>query len=266
MRLSSTLSAPWLACALLLALGACTGGQSGTESGGGKFEDPWITLKAIDCGCALAGAGTAVRATLTSQDACGLRASVVEVLGRGPLAEGPALAEGDELGGAPLLPCAEGLALAEGDDLLLVHVPGPEATTACPERLGCEAGCPLPALGPDGGIDARAIDAYDRCAQRCGIDTAEACAEHAGYARLHGQLLVVPWAPLLQVSSAPDAGVSLPRDDLQLLVDPVACGPALYPEAAQSDVLAADAPSPAGALPSDDTSDGGVEAPRCGEL
>lgn len=250
-------------CALVLA-SACAGGQSGTESEGGKFEDPWTTLNAPDCGCALANAGTAVRATLDSQDACGLRATVRELLGRGPLAEGPALAVGDELGGAPLLPCAEGLSLSAGEELLIIHVPGPEATHACPERVGCEAGCPLPALDPDGGIDAASIDTYDVCARRCAIDTADACAAHAGYARLHGQLLVVPWAQTLQVSSAGDSKLSLPRAELATLLDPLACGKALYPDSAASADVEGDLPNASLDVLQSDADAGAEPGSRCG--
>lgn len=266
MRLASTWSWTLPAWAALLAAG-CGGGQSGTESEGGRTIDPMITLLAAPCACALAGTGTAVRATVLGQDECGvLRAEVLELLGRGPLPAGPALAVGDELGGTPLLPCAEGLSVAAGDEVLIVHVPGAEATDGCPERLGCQAGCPQPGLTPDGEIDAASNDAYERCAQRCELDTASMCAAHAEYAQLHGQLLVAPWAPELQLSSAADEPLSLPRAELPVLLDPTVCEMTLYPDAGIPDFAAAGGPVGTDELP-DAGADAGQEgAPSCGAL
>ena len=193
---------------------ACAGGQSGTESGGGKFDpmDIFTTVRTAPCGCALAASGTAVRATITGQDACGVRARVQEVLGAGPEAPEAQPEPGEELGGLPLAPCAEGLSLALGDEVLLVHVPAGD-----------------PAL-KDGA--------------------------------LHGELLVVPWAATLQVSSAESEPVSLPREQLEVLIDPDLCLSTLYPDAGTDGLLPADGPfDPLDAGAVDAGADGG---PGCG--
>jgi hypothetical protein len=254
-----------LGASFVLSLGGCTGGQSGTESEGGRFDDnPFMIQLAGFCGCALAYGGTAVRAEIDAHDGCGTQATVREVLGRSPLAEGPRLAIGDAIGGMPLWPCAEGLTLASGDEVLIVHVPGAEATDGCPERLNCSAGCPAPTLLDDGGIDEAANDAYERCALRCEIDTADACAAHAGYAQLHGQLLIAPWADPLRISSAEGEAVSLPRSQLTVLLDAVECEPTLYPDAGAPGSAVGGGPAAADVMPFDVDAGIGVEgAPSC---
>jgi hypothetical protein len=144
-------------------------------------------------------------------------------------------------------------------------VPGPEATFGCPGRSSCSAGCPAPDIRDDGGIDRVSIDAYDRCALRCEIDTADACAAHTGYAQQHGQLLIAPWAETLRISSAEGEALSVPRAQLSVLLDPVACQPTLYPDAGIQELAMAGDPSiAADNLPVDADAGADVEgAPTC---
>jgi hypothetical protein len=231
---------------------ACTGGQSGTETPStpppnapdtgvphdtrnevpGKAD---VTQAVAACPCAASSEhAVLLRATLQAIDDCTARARIDEVLSPAQ----PALASGDVVGGS--LPtfghCGQGLDLSAGDDVLIVYVRGTQDAESCVEYGQCiETQCakqPEPAR--DGGVD---------CFAACAKDTRAACAAHADEARLGGQLVVARYGRNLVFGyEATDAAITLPKSEMDRLLDAGACGEWFMQHATDAGGSSADEP------------------------
>ena len=175
---------------VLVAVGACVGGQSGTETGGGKFEpDPTATIMNTPgtCACALSGSpAVALRATVVRVERDGVRLRVRALLDEGPVEPLLRFAPGDEIGGDWAEPgCDPFQGVQPGDDVAALHVPGAQISYECPERRACSsARCDLLRAG-----DPRLAT----CDGDCQRETQAQCATHAGEALLSGRVLIARW-------------------------------------------------------------------------
>ena len=233
-----------LGLGLLLGLGGCVGGQSGTETGGGAknipdFGDTSIKTAATpnSCACALSERpGAAARGFVVAVDGERVRVRVTALLGEGPVQPEVRFAVGDEVAGsAPAMACEGGPALHQGDDVAFVHVPSDAAGLACFEYQTCLADrCAQ--LQPG---DVRA----PACDQDCKVRTRGACLSHAGEALLDGTMLVAPWSDQLQLPGEavqPGAALRVPRSELPSLLDGPACSELLQEQTGASPGLGND--------------------------
>jgi hypothetical protein len=182
---------------------------------GGRAVDTSKTV-APTCACAATSdRSVLLRATLQSIDDCSARARVDAVLSPA----NPALASGDIVGGA--LPgfgeCGQGLDLAAGDDVLLVYTRGTQDGESCAAYAQCidEQCAKQPEPARDAGGD---------CFATCVEDTRAACAAHADEARLGGQLVIARYGNNLVFGyEATDAAITLPKSEIDRLLDAIAC-------------------------------------------
>jgi len=185
--------ARWLALVVVfVALGACVGGQSGTESGGGSkvLPDPSISIWNTpgSCACALSGMpAVALRGTVVRVERESVRLRVRSLLGEGTAEPLLRFAPGDEIGGKWAEPgCDPIQGLQPGDDVAALHLPGAQSSYECPERQACSSQrCDFLRAG-----DPRITTCYGDC-QR---ETQTQCAMHAGEALLAGRVLVARWS------------------------------------------------------------------------
>jgi hypothetical protein len=210
---------------LFAGLGACVGGQSGTESGGGsKFvPDPTATIVNTpgSCACALSGLpAVALRASVVRVEPDAVRVRVRKLLGEGRVEPLLRFAPGDEIAGAWAEPgCEPFSSLQPGDDVAVLHVPGTQISYECPERRAC-SGARCDALREG---DPRVAS----CESDCARETEAQCATHAGEALLDGRVLIARWGAELALPLARGGDrvgeLRLAADELTQLLDGAEC-------------------------------------------
>jgi hypothetical protein len=258
-----------LSCIALLAIAAvgvlagCAGGQSGTESGGGKFE-PDITHfnpTRITCACALSNqaSGIALRGTVVQAQDEAVHIRVDRLIGSEPsLPRELRFSVGQIAGGWASPGCQPETALQPGEDVAMIEVPGPIADIECPEYLACTTqqcfAQPLEEL--DG----------ERCDADCRQSTRAQCASHAAEARMGGSVLVLRWGRELTIPIGfeHESELQLPSAHVMDLLDASKCNALLeaaMPDGGSGEALGSDvidgADSDAGADTDDNTTAGG---------
>lgn len=186
------------------------------DGGGAAPPDKAVDINQAVLACACAASSEhamLLRATLQTIDACTARARIDEVLS--PTSS--ELTSGDVVGGA--LPgfgyCGQGIRFAAGDEVLLVYTRGTQDGESCAEYAECVGKqCDAPEPARDGGD----------CFATCLADTRAACAAHADEARLGGQLVIAQYGNNLLFGYEPtDAAISLPKTEIDRLLDANAC-------------------------------------------
>ena len=216
-----------------LAVG-CIGGQSGTESGGGKRPPPVPGIPIVNiakagsgCPCALSGRpAVALRGRVVRVDDEHVRVRVRTVLGEGPIEPELRFAPGDEIGGAVSEPgCEPTPRLQAGDDVAVLHVPGAQTGLECPEYRSCMSQQCDSLLAGDPRLDG--------CEPDCQQETRAQCSTRGQAALLDGRMVIARWDGELSLPLVP-GGVQgylrVPVDDVTDLLDQPVCE-ALFTEA-----------------------------------